>query len=364
MGTLLRRLAPRALSLCLVFLASLGCGDPRAEPPGATLAEAPPRDAPLLPVSASALHALGLGADGLALFDASSGAVLDEAPTLGLDGPRDVALASAGDRVLVVESDLDEGSSELAEYPLSEAPDLGERASWGPVDGEVRVLSTPFGTLLFERSYGERVRLVGGAPGAIDRRALPCPTSLTSERSAEGLVLRWLAPEAGAPTRLVRLRVDEAGLAEPETRELPEVGPSARLAGPWLADLQGEQLVLRRFEGAELGPARSFELKASRVEHFLQLDERTFAALLSGPSAVALLSLGDDGRPAHAARLPLSGRVAVADVFFSRDLVALAPDLLLVATDQGAMVLGVGADALWVERELRGVSGPFAALRR
>jgi hypothetical protein len=364
MGSLLHRLVVRGI--CFGLFLQLGCGAPPTEPPGEEAPRPPrhtPPELPALAVTSSPRLTLAFAANQLALFDADSGEVLSEAPTLGLDGPRDVALGAAEDRVFVVESDLDDGSSELAEYALS-AGSLGERAAWGPVDGELRVLPTAFGTLLFERSYGERVRLSGGAPGAVDQRALPSPTSLTTEPSADGLVLRLLTRTAGSgPTQLVRLRVDGSGLGEPEVHELADVSPSARVAGPWLADIQGEQVVLRRLEGAELGPARSLELNASRLEHFVELGDDRFALLLSGPSAVALLTL-ERGAAPRVEALPLRGRVAVADVFFSRDLVALAPDLLLVATDAGVTVLGVAANELRVERELPALAGPFAALRR
>lgn len=367
MGSLLTGLrAVSATVLCAVLLLLVGCGDASVTlvPAQGTSSAPPPFPLPVPPSTAT--RALVGFSDGIAVLDLDARRILSRSPRGPLWGPRDMAFDTDGSRVLLVESDVDLGLSELSSVSFLPPSSFGFRTPWGSIDGEARVVPTAFGVVLFERGYDTRAQLLEASPGAAEGRAVEPPMSLELAPSGAGLSFRMLtrAPPAGR-AHLVEMPLDADGLGLPTSVELEgggAVGPSARLAGPWLADVSRGTLVLRAVSGHHLGPPRSLELKTSRVEHFVSLDDGAWALLLADPSAVAVVSLDEAGAPFVAGVVPLPGQVAAADVFFSRDLIVLGRESLLAATDAGVFEITLVDGEPALEQGFAGLSGPLAAL--
>lgn len=138
--------------------------------------------------------------------------------------------------------------------------------------------------------------------------------------------------------------------------------------GDYLARAEAGDLEVFRLDedGLPLSAA-AVAVGIDRVEAVSDMTDRTLAALVSGGADLAIVRLAPGGELACAATLDLPGEVKQASSFFSRDLLVLSPDRVLVATSAGVFAvvvpdgcpmfpvpdLGFGGDAL---------RGPMAAV--
>jgi hypothetical protein len=291
--------------------------------------------------------------DEIALTDAITGARLHAQPAPG----RIVDLTSDAERVYAL-AETDDGLL-LHAWPWSEAG-LGEPVELGGLDGDARVLASPWGYVVFEHAMGQRWRFVGAngpTPAVICGR----PQSLHVVRGAETWQLEALVwDDAGSRLELARATVGPAGLSpcEHEALALPEALGSARLAWSelgaerWLFGLRGHDVLVGRLGDDGRAPNDLTELPASsaRLEAVVSLGEadhgRERYALLLGPEArlaVVELGPGEAGRSvslgAHA-ELALPGLAFERDQYFGRDLL-VAGGAVLVATSEGVFAIDV-----------------------
>jgi hypothetical protein len=235
-----------------------------------------------------------------------------------------------------------------------EAGGLGDAVDVGALDGDGRLLATPWGVVVFEHAMGPRWRL-WGAPSPQPSRICGRPQSIDVRTTDEATWIEALVhDDAGGRFELARARVDHGGLSDCERAELPLPDD---VASPRLAWLRGATLVVAS-RGGELALGvlgeDPIELRptghaATRVEGAIALDADTSAhpriGVLVGPEArlVALeLDPSDLGRVARHQTWTLPGRAFERDRYFGRDL-ALAAGTLSIATTEGIVELVLGA---------------------
>jgi hypothetical protein len=317
----------------------------------------------------------------LAIIDAASGAILGSAPGGGLHGPRDITLDPWGDRVVVFESDEDETGGEITTYPLH-APQIGPRAHLAWVDGRVRLAAAPLGIVVFEESYGTRWKMFWRDGSPTTSVAAPRPASAWIDSSSGGAAVQALTYGDGAAPPALDLRRMEL---QPGSLEAPAVialaasfgslPPTARmvrapaLGGDLLVDRgsSGMTLVLVSSLGAVMGSTSVDILgPSSRVEAATTLEGgRVVVVLTSNEPRLVAVRLGDGFEVIGAAALDLGAPVRVEDLFFSRDLRAIAPGRVLAATAAGVLAIDVTEGDLGVTLTLdpffngSGLRGPL-----
>jgi hypothetical protein len=291
--------------------------------------------------------------DEIVLADAITGARLHAQHAPG----RVVDLTSDEERVYAL-AETDDGLL-LHAWPWSEAG-FGQPIELGGLEGDGRLLATPWGYVVFEHAMGQRWRLVGES-GPAPSRVCGRPQSLHVVRSAEAWRLEALVwNDAQSGLEIARATVGPAGLSTCESTplRLPVELGSARLAwsesgaGRWLFGLRGHQVVVATLGDTERGPSELVELAVSsaRLEAVVSFGEesegRERYALLLGPEAklaVVELGLGEGGRGASLggyAEISLPGRSFERDQYFGRDLL-VERGAVLVATSEGVHTIDV-----------------------
>lgn len=296
------------------------------------------------------------------LFDADTGAALAVAPGSDLGGERDLAFDPWRSRLIVFQSDAFDPWGEIAGYPVTAGdldPWVGPRIHEVWVDGVARVAGSPFGTVVFEESYGPRWRLVRSDGEPSSSVYAPRPASLATGLSPDG-ELRLTALTYGAEGDAADVRV---ALVEPEGVTAPVVVPlsaapaSSPLAARWVESAGGGQLVdvdagsgdivVSTFAGGGWPPwmAAGVGPGIERVEQAAALPGGgRLALLVTGAVDLVVVGVGAGGAPECAAALDLPGEVDPAGLFFARGVVAVGPDRLLVATSSGVAAVTVSDD--------------------
>lgn len=312
-----------------------------------------PSAEPSLPPSprSSSMIAESSPDDEIVLADAATGARLDARPAPG----RVVDLTSDHTRIYAL-AETDDGLL-LHAWPWSEAG-LGEPVELGGLDGDGRLLASPWGYVVFEHAMGQRWRLVG-ASGPSPSRVCGRPQSLRVVRSAEAWQLEALVwNDTESELELARATLGPEGLSACAhgALSLQEELASVRLAWSedaptrWLFGLRGSQLVASRLDAEARAAATLVELPASsaRLEAVVSLGASTAGleryALLLGPEAkLAVVELDWSEHEGHAAlgawaEISLPGRAFERDQYFGRDLL-VADGAVLAATSEGAFAI-------------------------
>ncbi len=271
---------------------------------------------------------------GLAFVDLTSGAVLAQRASGPLE---DLVVDPFRKQVLAFETVPREEGGYVVQHPLDPATPPHR---WF-LDGTARLAAVPAGTLVFERSYGDRWRLVGDRPTS----SLPAP--LPRSPFVEGTRVLGLTEDG------VLRAVDTSPFAATEPRPLLLTHRTARIArmasGLAALDLEDGALVLRPLEG----PATALTISAGAILDLTSYDGG-LAALVDEPLQLVVVR----GIVAHTLRLP--GRPCGEEHPGCRALV-VAPPRLAVATRDRVHVVRMSADLrLDLENTLEGVHGPIA----
>ncbi len=359
--------------------ATVGVG-PSAGPPDAGPREEGPRPSPPAGLRAARLVA-ARREGGLAVVDAASGAVVATAPATSGRG-RDGAVDPWARPSVAFGGEDDADGGELATLPLDRAG-IGAPRHLTWVDGDARIVATPFGVVVFEAGYGARWRLLphDGAPGP--SVTAPAPLSIAIPAGPSGVSLRALVPADGGGLALATAAVGPAGLGTPTLEAIdglaaegaaPRWVETPAMGGSLLVDVvRGEILVHRVSADGKAGPARRLEgslaSPRSRLEHAAAIEGgRRLALLLSKPSRVVVVVLGDGLATGAAIAHDLPGNVRIEPRFFSRELVVLGRRIF-VATTEGVVALDVGADPGDPPLDpapgfpIEGLCGPLALMR-
>lgn len=298
----------------------------------------------------------------VALFDVASGEVLTSAPGASLAGERDLAVDPWGSRLIVFQSDADDEWGEIAAYPIAAGAaglSLGPRAHEVWIDGRTRVSASPFGTVVFEESYGPRWRLVrsDGQPSASVYG--PRPASLWTGVLPDG-GFRITALTYGMEGTTADLRValvEKEGVSPPVIVPLTATPVSSPLGARWVesaggghvvdVDAASGDVVISTFAGggwpplvpAGLGPGIAGVEQASSLP-----GGKRIALLLTGAADLAVIGVGAGGAPECAAALDLPGEVEPAGLFFARGLLPVGPARVLVATSSGVFAVSASDD--------------------
>jgi hypothetical protein len=289
----------------------------------------------------------------LALVDAQTGHVVSTSAGAGMGGTLDATVDVDADRVVTFEGDEESTWGEVATYALDRSttpPSLGPRVVSALIDGDARVAAAPEGILVF--SYGaatewtilrddNQVTLsaAGGRPWSVVTRASEKKrwlTALAYDEAEDALSLRHATLDAGA---LVLGANTPLALNPNSTPRLARIAAQDREA---VISVEQGELSLRCLTNEALGvPTALSSFGAARVEATLGLkDSGKLAILTSGPARVLVVELNDDCSVADVAGLDLAP-VRVEDRFFSRDLVEVNPDRLIVATEAGAVAITI-----------------------
>lgn len=345
-----------ALSLLALSALAAACQVERETPTmTADLGEqrSPPTSEPELPPLPipSKMIAESSPYDEIVLFDEATGARLHALPAPG----RIVDLTSDAWRIYAL-AETDDGLL-LHAWPWSEAG-LGEPVELGGLDGDGRLLASPWGYVVFEHAMGQRWRLVG-ASAPTPSRVCGRPQSLAVARGAEAWQLEALVwNDAEARLELARATLGPEGLSACAhgALSLQEELASVRLAWSedaptrWLFGLRGSQLVASRLDAEARAAATLVELPASsaRLEAVVSLGASTAGleryALLLGPEAkLAVVELDWSAHEGHAAlgawaEISLPGRAFERDQYFGRDLL-VADGAVLAATSEGVFAI-------------------------
>lgn len=336
------------------------------------------------PPPSRALAATNDGA--IALISGETGAQI-AATAPGDREVRSIAFDPTAGLVLeAVYGDIDSG--ELVGFPITgDPPVFGEPIALALIDGDVRLLGTPEGVVTFAKSFPASTwSWSGGASSASP--VLPPPVSVwiaggTPEDTVriEALTLGQAGAIAPVATRQAAIAT-RAGLApEPAAPLSTPIGApiedptTARLVAipavgdALLIDVEGGVVATRRVDGAIAGEpvAVPGAIAAARVEAAVPLSGgRVVVAATSGPARLVAIAIDDAGAPVAGAAIDLPGGFAVADRFFSSDLLAIADDRVLVATGTGVLAVDViapdGAIALAIDPAFDGAAlrGPLA----
>ena len=339
---------------------------------GAPSAEPSPPPSP----QSSSMIAESSPDDEIVLADAATGARLDARPAPG----RVVDLTSDDARIYAL-AETDDGLV-LHAWPWSEAG-LGNPIELGGLEGDGRLLASPWGYVVFEHAMGQRWRHVG-ASGPAPSRVCGRPQSLAVVHGAEAWQLEALVwNDAEDRLELARATLGSEGLSECEhgAISLPEDLSSVRLA--WSDDastrllfgLRGSQLVAAELDLEAHASSALVELPASsaRLEAVVSLGASGAGleryALLLGPEAkLAVVELGpsEHEQPATLgawAEISLPGRAFERDQYFGRDLL-LADGAVLAATSEGVFAIELVEAEGSLELRFRAGTEALAATRR
>lgn len=328
------------LALIVAALAA-GCSSSDGPPRGAERAMATaPRPAP--PRARAPRLFVGAGRGGLAVVDADRGAVLQRLDALEVD---DVVVDRARGQVLTFERpDMDPESGALVARRLQ--PDGVGGWLAGPrtlrrLDGRARHLTITAGVIVFEESYGTRLRLLGDDGAATLGLPAPLPNAAwTDEGGATASALvrdeegAWaLATIAAARGAVAIERAPLAPLSDPSAR-------AVRLGGAViLLDVVEGRLALRAPDAQGRSRARSGAGSAATIDGLVDacaLGARRVAVLTTTPRLLAL-ELGDDGAPRPLGDLAIGGARLPIAAAPPRRLLCVADDRLLVATEEAVL---------------------------
>jgi hypothetical protein len=416
----------RALAFWVLGSSALlgGCGDARrdaeswpeldgVEPPSAAVGAkpAPTRDPASEPQAEDRGAVLGFTRrDELALFDSATGTLLASAGADSEGLERDVALDRRHGRVLVLESDAAGTASQIRRYPIYQdadgQPRLGTRALVASIQGTGRLWPAPEGLLLFEPDNGPRWRLLRDDGTVVANVLAPLPLSAWGRETAEGaeigalglqqeddeaelvLTSTRLGPNALEESTLTRLRIAPATLPvtarmAPLPAELEvscdalarPLGWCSSLGSLVLVDVVAGRLGFRLL-GGSAEPRRALVPSEARLEHVEQIlvmpglapeDELRVAVLASEPPELWVASFGPGLELREHARFELDGEVRTEERLFSRAMLAVGAEGLLVSTSEGVGAVRLRAKPLALEpdpgfdgSELRGPLGGLA----
>lgn len=271
---------------------------------------------------------------GLAFVDLTSGAVLAHRESGPLE---DLVVDPFRKQVLAFETIPREEGGYVVHHPLD--PTAPARRWF--VDGAARLAAVPAGTLVFERSYGERWRLVGDRPTS----SLPLP--LPRSPFVEGTRVLGLTEDGVLRT------AETFPFAVTDERPLLLTHRTARVArtasGLCALDLENGVLVLRTLEAT----ATPLAIRAGAIVDLTPY-EGGLAALVDQPLQLVIVR----GTVAHA--LPLPGHPCGEEHPGCHALVA-APPRVAIGTRERVHVVRMSADLrLDLENTLEGVHGPIA----
>jgi hypothetical protein len=323
----------------------------------------------------------------LAIIDGHTGAIRQAVTTLELSGERDVAYDPWKNRALIFEGDDEAQGGEIAAYPLAAGPSgptLGPRIhqAW-TLDGDVRLLPSPLGTVVFEDRGGERWRVLwnGGAAGAPVPAPRPMSAWLTTGPGG-GLTVHGLAygPSSGELDD-VHATVGSAAIAPavvaPFGVGAATLPPSARLVpapargGALLLDVDGSFITVRGASGASLGSPALAPLGATglRIESAIALFGGEIVLLLmSGTTELVALEIDQQLVVASVARVALPGQPAASTRFLSHALAVQGLSRVAAVTGAGITSIQIWKDLLGVHLLVdpifagTGLRGPMAAL--
>ena len=372
---LMERLAASVFTL----VTAVGCAESAleipADPPSKMLlrpVSQQPSDGPLIAAFDAAGEPL--------LVDAKSGVLRDRVPSRQRRAALDVAFDADLSRLLVVSSDADEGSSELAAYEVDAQGLLGARHHLAYGEGTARVVAAPGGALLFDRAEADRWRLVRDDGEPTPSLLSPVPISLRSAERGGAMTFDALGfdRELGTWTRsrVVALR---GRLMEKSSQPLDlPANTSAEMVGLGRGDavlVSNERgLVTFRHASAARTSAVSVRLEepTGHVEGACALADDTVVVLSANPPrldrfVVASRIPGVPLQVARIASLPLASNPIFQDGIIRRSLVVADATRLFVATEAGVMAVDVGeasdaASSLALDPSFRGseLRGPIA----
>jgi len=318
----------------------------------------------------------------VAIVNAGTGEVLSVAPGGGLGGDVDIAWDPWKSRLITFEGDPDAQWGEVASYPVEVVPggvEIGSRKHEVWIDGIARLVASPFGPVILEESYGPRWRLVS-PEGPTPSVAAPLPRSIATGPTPQGgFAIRALtygfsddAPEIWSA------EVTPEGVETVGTPELTSVEEAVSPWAPvrWTPSEDGGYLA--RADSWNLGisslddegvttSTSAIVASVDRVEGLWDMGGPTLVALVRGSADVVIARFAPGGGVDCAATLDLPGDAKEAFSFFSRDVLVLSPDRLLVGTSAGVFAVSVpeGCPCVpVVEPGFQGdaLRGPIAAL--
>jgi len=258
----------------------------------------------------------------LAVVDSATGEVLSSSKGEGLV-PRDIVFDRWKRRVVTFESSSEDDGGEIATRSLADVHTLGPRESIAPVDGDVRLLASPIGILVFEEGYGHRWRVIRNDGKFRPSIGVALPTSVLVDSSTNSL----LALVHDDRFSIARARLDaplEVDLKPIET----SLSDSARVLPRAIVDV-GPKLV--RFDGSTQSLAKS----DAPVVAALSLDGDSIAVILTEPASLHACALSPEGDLEGHDIATLEGRVDGRDRMFTRALVRVGRHRVVVATTAG-----------------------------
>jgi hypothetical protein len=322
--------------------------------------------------------------DELALVNGASGAIHQILATARLGGERDLIYDPWQARAVVFEGGAGVSSGEIATYAIDGGPlrlHVKPRLHECWVEGDVRLLSSPLGIVVFEQGDGERWKVLYSDEESSASVAAPLPASAWITTSGWNFSIHALTyGEAG---QLIRRTADvqwkwigspaASGLNVPSSTAPPNTRllPAPARGGAMLFDVTGSDVEVRLVHGPYALPEAQVPLGASglRIEDAIAIDGGAVVLLLmSGDSRVLAIETDAAGAVTSTAAVSLPGAVRVEPRFFSHDLAALGSRRALAATSAGVFSIrihrGAGRVHLSLDDDFDGASlrGPIAPL--
>ncbi|MFO0760186.1 MAG: hypothetical protein U0359_27140 [Byssovorax sp.] len=334
----------------------LGAGKPAATPVGGKAFV--PLDLGMLAVP----DAITWTSNGrVAVVSGKTGAARQVADTALLGGERDLVYDPFQKRLMVFEQDSESDAGEIASYALVPGPNgalLAPRVHESWVDGDLRMLASSLGIVVFEQSYGGWWKLFFSDEESVSSVAAPMPSSAWISPTGSGIAIRGLTVTPGLPLYRRSADAQWTSVSAPVTSSLgifpAGAVPTARLmpaparGDAVLFDVTGSSLAMRFVNGPVPGPAVLLPLGAGgqRIEQAVPIDGGEVALLLvSGQSRLVAVEINAAGGIASSAEVALPGAVRKETQFFSHDLALLGPRRALAATSTGVYAVSIGRDA-------------------